>query len=232
VQAHRREAQRLRHQGNTEEAVREYGRALAINPNDVDALTERGDTRRAKGDTAGALADYQRAIEIDPCRAPAHSRAAESLYAQQEWDRAIQHLTRAIEINDRNAHYYAWRAAAQLAQREFKRALDDYDQAHQIDPVSVSIINNFAWFLATCPDVEYRDGKRALRLAHDLVARQRTAPYLDTLAAAYAELGKFREAIKMQEEAIALAEKDGPEDLLPQFRERLGRYRKREAWRP
>ena len=55
---------------------------------------------------------------------------------------------------------------------------------------------------------------------------------LDTLAAAYAEAGKFDMAIKTQEEAISLLIQDGKsEELLEGYRERLTTYQDHKPWR-
>ena len=66
--------------------------------------------------------------------------------------------------------------------------------------------NSLAWFLATCPDETVRDGSEAITLAERVVAAtgRKEADFLDTLAAAYAETGRFAEAVRTQKEAIAL----------------------------
>jgi TPR repeat protein/serine/threonine protein kinase len=67
-------------------------------------------------------------------------------------------------------------------------------------------LNNAAWPLATSPVAELRDGKAAVALAEQAVAltSRTNAPYLDTLAAAYAETGQFTNAVSVQKEAIGL----------------------------
>ncbi len=74
------------------------------------------------------------------------------------------------------------------------------------NPQTLLTMNNLAWFLATCPNANARNGQRALLLAAEAVtATSRTnAIYLDTLAAAHGELRQFAEAVRMQQEAIAM----------------------------
>jgi hypothetical protein len=73
-------------------------------------------------------------------------------------------------------------------------------------PAAVAALNSLAWLLATCLDSKVRDGQTALRLAEEVVAAtgRTNANYLDTLAAAHAELRQFDKAVSVQQEAIAL----------------------------
>jgi WD40 repeat protein len=69
--------------------------------------------------------------------------------------------------------------------------------------------NALAWTLATAADPKLRDGQRALDFAEQAVAatNRKDPMIMDTLAAAYAELGQFTNAVRCQEEAIALLDK-------------------------
>jgi serine/threonine protein kinase/Flp pilus assembly protein TadD len=71
-------------------------------------------------------------------------------------------------------------------------------------------LNELAWFLATCPDSNSRDGTNALTFAEKAVAatKRKNPAYLDTLAAAFAEAGQFAKAISTQQEAIALLQNE------------------------
>ncbi len=87
-------------------------------------------------------------------------------------------------------------------------------------PDTLEIQNDFAYVLATVPQDELRDGKRALEIAKQVVAKHPEDPaYLDTLAAAYAETGAFDEAVKYSEQAIAQLEKlEAPDEMLAVFK--------------
>ena len=70
---------------------------------------------------------------------------------------------------------------------------------------SVQALNDYAWLLSTSEFDTVRNGQQALTLAMQAVSRNRTPGYLDTLAAAYAETGKFDRAVATQREALELA---------------------------
>jgi serine/threonine protein kinase/TPR repeat protein len=69
-----------------------------------------------------------------------------------------------------------------------------------------SDLNEAAWALATSPDAGLRDGTNAVVFAEKAVGltSRTNANFVDTLAAAYAELGQFDKAVAIQREAIAL----------------------------
>ena len=90
--------------------------------------------------------------------------------------------------------------------------------------------NDYAWLLSTSSSEDIRDGDLALAYAEKAVAQVKSAAYLDTLAAAYAELGRFAEAIRIQEEALALVADAGSEEA-EALAEHLAAYQAGESWR-
>jgi serine/threonine protein kinase len=90
-------------------------------------------------------------------------------------------------------------------------------------------LNEAAWMFATCPTGAFRDGKLAVNLAEQAVAKTRrtNAVFLATLAAADAEAAEFDKAISVQKEAIASADERARSEL----ETRLGFYENHVAWR-
>jgi eukaryotic-like serine/threonine-protein kinase len=66
-------------------------------------------------------------------------------------------------------------------------------------------LNNVARRMATCSDKTFRNGPMAVTLAEKVVGDRQYPGSLDTLAAAYAEIGDFVKAASIQKEAIALS---------------------------
>jgi len=105
--------------------------------------------------------------------------------------------------------------------------------ATQNDPKAM---NDYAWLLATSEHGELRDGPRAVSLARRAVERQRSPSHLDTLAAAYAEVGRFGQAIATQRQALAAAAgtTPAPADLAQLTQElttHLEAFEARRPWR-
>ncbi|KKK55683.1 hypothetical protein LCGC14_3072080, partial [marine sediment metagenome] len=115
------------------------------------------------------------------------------------------------------------------APRGLELALEVFRQ--KTDPLIVR--NTLAWVFATSPQAAYRDGPEAVRLAL-LVTQTKPgkAAFLDTLAAAYAEVKLFTEAVDTLQKAIGLAEKAGQTALAGEMRPRLALYRSKKPYRP
>ena len=100
-------------------------------------------------------------------------------------------------------------------------------RALQIDPGFPDVLNNLAWLLASGPDPSLRNGPEAVQLAEracQLTEYRRTI-MLGTLAAAYAEAGRFSEAVATAERAIALASASGNQILAAKNHELLQLFR-------
>ena len=94
-------------------------------------------------------------------------------------------------------------------------------------------MNNLAWILATDPDATNRNGAEAVQLAERACAlTDRQIPVLvGTLAAAYAEAGRFKEAIETAQQARDLAQAAGQPEVAEKNRQLLELYRSGQAYR-
>jgi tetratricopeptide (TPR) repeat protein len=94
-------------------------------------------------------------------------------------------------------------------------------------------LNRIAWILATSSDADLRDGARAATLAERAVrlTNREDAASLDSLAAAYAELGRYDDAATTVREALVLARKKGDPAIAPELESRLGLYQAHQPFR-
>jgi len=96
----------------------------------------------------------------------------------------------------------------------------------KLSPATPEANNNQAWALATDPDVTRRNGNAAVKLAEDACRRTHYQETLlvGTLAAAYAEAGRFDDAIATAQKACALATQATNQMLLSRNQELLNLY--------
>lgn len=135
-----------------------------------------------------------------------------------------------LDPADPRAHFQLGLLAQQS--HDSRSAIEHYEAALKSNPASPAG-NNLAWILATDADPQLRDGERALQLAqnsHPKTDADRVQS-LDTLAAAYAESGKFAEAIKSASSALELAKKLNQTKVAAEINLRLENYRKQQPYR-
>ena len=94
------------------------------------------------------------------------------------------------------------------------------------DPDNLQVLNDTSWVLATSSDTTLRDGDAALPLAEHAVqlTSEREPAVLGTLAAAYAETGRFDKAIELEQRATEMATQQGNSALAQSLNARLALY--------
>jgi tetratricopeptide (TPR) repeat protein len=165
--------------------------------------------------------------------ANAYNRRGIIYYTSGKYDDAIKDFNRAIEISPRYTQAYNNRGVAWRNIGEYKKAIEDYSKTLEINPQNAGAYNSLAWILATCPDEKSRNGKRAVDLASRAILLRPDSFKLDTLAAAYAEVGNFKEAISTQGKAILLMKKSRfqNEKALSEFNTHMELYKDEKPWR-
>jgi len=131
-----------------------------------------------------------------------------------------------LQPNDAEAHTTL--GDALLRKGEIGEAITHYEKALEIAPHSILTLNNLAWALSTCPDASLRNGARAIELAQkaDQLAGGQNPIFIRTLAAAYAENGRFNDAIETAQRALQLATAQGDFALASKLEKDLDLYRK------
>ncbi len=210
--------------GDYDRAVADYTKAIDINPRYTNAYNHRGIAWTQKGDYDQAIADYTKAIDITPRYANAYNNRGGAWSQKGDYDQAIADYTKAIDINPRYTNAYRNRGSTWYQKGDYFRAIEDYGKVLELKP-SYWIYNHLAWILATCPDDKYRNGEKALQYAKKAVAIKREVISLGTLAAAYAEAGKFGEAVTTQGEVIELLRNDNKPEMLTEYLKRLKVYK-------
>jgi tetratricopeptide (TPR) repeat protein len=157
----------------------------------------------------------------------AHASLADLLVRRGRVSEAIAHSEEALRIRPGDADAQNNLGLALLQTGDVKRAVAHLQKALEIDPGHMNAEVNLAWILATAADESTRDGARAVQLAEDVARRagHPNAIVLRTLAAAYAETGRFPDAIDVAQQALEIAKATGNDGLAADLEKNIAAYR-------
>jgi len=194
------------------------------------AYNNRGIARGKLRQHDAALADFEMAIGFDRDYADAHHNRAVEYARLGEFGKSIKDFDLAIALKPR-ADFYRSRGVVHENRGAFAKAVSDYREAARMDPADYVSRNSLAWILATAPQDDLRKGRQALEAAQEAVELQDSPSHRDTLAAAYAEAGKFSNAVEEQKLAIDMLRDLGARDAIKAFEQRLSLYEQGRPYR-
>ncbi len=223
-------AQIARLEGDWEAASAHARRAVELAPGGAEYQRLLGQLLHEGGEVDEAIEHLALAVELDPFSSKNHLALAQAFDVAGKHEPALRSYDEAAKIAKLPAVSMV-RYAELLAMHErFSEAIDRYERALiAYDDPPDEVLNCLAWLLATCPDTSQRDCVRAVELARFVCDRTAYAnpAGLDTLAAAYAECGRFNDAVITVNKAIEVANEQGKGEMLPMLQHRLSIYQLR-----
>jgi tetratricopeptide (TPR) repeat protein len=205
-------------------------RELGDDPYRSDIQWRLGAVLAGEGKVQEAAQQYEASLQIQPTP-QAHLAFAELLETNGDSEGALTNCLAALAWDvtplDR---VQAAQVLATLGRGA--EAIDQYRKALASVPDLVPALNNLAWILASDPDATNRNGTEAVQLAERACAlTDYQMPVLvGTLAAAYAEAGRFSEAVATAQRARDLAETAGQGEVAEKNRQLLELYRSGRAY--
>jgi tetratricopeptide (TPR) repeat protein len=116
--------------------------------------------------------------------------------------------------------------------KQYAEAVRDFEEALRLAPSMDWLHREYAFFRATCPESNYRDGKKAVQLAQtamELAGKDADWEFHAALAAAYAEAGQFDKAV--EEQTKALEDKSLDREDRTKMEQWLKLYREKKPYR-
>ncbi|MGD0017255.1 MAG: tetratricopeptide repeat protein [Verrucomicrobiia bacterium] len=214
-------------QGNMSEAIEQFEQALRLGSDDADVHNNLGVVLARTGRLQEAIRQFYLVLRIKPDDAEAHYNLGNALLDSGKVPESIKQYEQVLHLDpdSTEAHYNLGDALYQLG--NVSEAIAQYREALRLMPDLAPALSKLAWILATDGNANFRSAGEAVQLAERLCAVTAGDPQadaLDVLAAAYAEAGRFTDAVRTAQKAMDLAAATGQQELARQVQERLRLY--------
>ncbi len=211
--------------GRISEAVDHYRRAIALNPKYVKPRAGLGRALAESGTVEEGIKELKEALRVQPGFPAAHNNLGLALTKKGQIKEAESEFLKAIKGDPTLAEARFNFALSLVQAKRYGRAIKVLREGVRLTPDDRQTATFLAWLLATAPRPEWRDGRRALALAQKNIDSGSTGFLaLNSLAAAYAELGQFSSAIGAARQALRRAEATGMQGEAARIREYLRHY--------
>jgi tetratricopeptide (TPR) repeat protein len=209
-----------------EPARHSFRNTLDLDPENGEAHFYLGLIMRNEGKLFAAENMFLRALEFESNNPNVYNNLGLCILEQHKYEEAIKYFRQALEIYPEHLEALYNLGVALWASGNSMPAVKQYKRVLQTKPDWRTPANSLAWILATDIIESMRNGDEAVHWA--LLACKgegwENPEYLDTLAAAYAEAGRFDQAVQTAQRALGLARAKGDTILTKDLEYRLRLY--------
>ena len=200
AEAHYKRGNALNLLGHSDKALRDYDRAVFLNPEHANAYCNRGAVLERLGQRKEALDSYDRALGLDPRDALAYYNRASVLRDLGQFDASLASYNQAVALRADFAEAYINRGNLQQQMRQFAAAIDSYDRAIELGPKAPEAFHGrgLAMYQLQKFDAALASYDRAISLKKDYVEA-----YINR-GNVLQDMGRHNEAIVNYDSAISL----------------------------
>ncbi len=195
-------------------------------------LADEASKKLRRGELEAALADYQEVVRLDPKNSDARFQLATILGHFNRFEEALSQFTRVIDAAPHHGPARRGEVTALLLQSKYADARSRLQEGLEVMPRNRALAHGLARLLASAPSTSVRDGDLAVRIATQVHQESRRADSAETLAMAFAEAGRFVEAMEIQKQLLeAAARNSAGGRLVDHWQEQLRSYEQSQPWR-
>jgi tetratricopeptide (TPR) repeat protein len=231
--AHNNLAKLLHTQGRLDDAIAHYSAALESDPGLAQAHNNFGILLLQQGRLAEGTAQLREALRLRPGDPETQVNLAQALAQQEQWAEAADLFAKTVTAATADPHVHCQFAVALTHLHRTREAMSHYASALLLQQDQLAALDGLSWILATDPTPGFRNGTQAVRMSEracELTSRKDPA-MLKTLAAAYAEAGRFPEAIAVSQTAYDLAAQAIRKELADECLLMLEQFKAAQPWR-
>jgi tetratricopeptide (TPR) repeat protein len=211
-------------QGDADAALEQYRTAVSLSPTLARAHFAIGVLMDARGQDAEAIKAFDAAIASDPGYAEPRFSLANTLRRNGRVQESLSQYAEVLRLDPGVSQASFGYAMGLVRLGRYQEARSRLESAAKTFPDQPGFLHALARLLAAAPDDHVRDGARSLSIISDLMKTQQTLAMAETMAMALAELHRFDEAVKWQQNVIAGAKEGKRNDLVPKLSANLRLY--------
>jgi protein O-mannosyl-transferase len=210
-----------------------FRHALAVTVNNDVAENNLGIIFLGQGKVDEAIPLLQAAVDLRPDNSPAHENLAKALLQKGQVSDALIHYRKLLDLQPDNIEVHNIVGTVLTQQGRVGEGVEEWQKVLAIQPDNGNAMSNLAWVFATSPDQSLRNGAKAVELAEQALRLSggRIPILFRTLAAAYAESGRFSEAIQTAQQGIDLANRQGNSGLATELQGNIALYQAQQPLR-
>ena len=210
-----------------------FRHALAVTTNNDVAENNLGIVFLGQGKLDEAISFLQSAVDLRPANSPAHENLAKALLQKGRLADALVHYRKLLDLQPDNIEVHNIVGTVLVQQGSVQEGVEEWQKVLSVEPDNGNAMSNLAWVFATSPDQSIRNGAKAVQLAEQAVriSGGRIAILFRTLAAAYAETGRFVDAIQAAQRGVELANSQGNSGLATELQGNIALYQEQQPLR-
>jgi tetratricopeptide (TPR) repeat protein len=180
-----------------------------------------------EGHTTEAQEKFRETLKTNPNDAQALCTLGTLAVSSGKLSEGLDLIRKAVDARPTHAEYRYELAHALVAADRLPEALEQYQTVLHYDPAFLAALKDMAWLLATCPRAEIRNGPESIALAEKAcrITRFNDPQCLNVLDVAFAEAGRFAEAISIADQEHQLYLQTGNTNSAAMTEQRIVLYR-------
>jgi protein O-mannosyl-transferase len=198
-----------------DQAEVECEKAISILPSYGALYALQGEILKGQGKFNLAVEKLGAALKSDPNLIAARLPLGEALLATKHPVDAAAQFRTVLKAEPRNYEADTWLARDLMVQGKTNECIAEFEHSLTLQPNQVDVLNDLAWMMSTSAHPEIRNGPEAVKLASRAcqLTSNKQPILMGTLAAAYAESGRWEEAVAAAQKAHDLAMATGMKPL-------------------
>lgn len=218
--------------GDVKGAIEQFAEAIRLEPGRANAHYNLAVLLARENKHEDAIEHLRSALSVDVADVAARLLLAQELSKSERVDEALSEYSRVVQADPNNEVALLEFVKLLHRRKQYKQALDAIEKGHAAYPQKGRTVLVLAYLLTTSPELQLRNGTRALELAQNVYKATAASQHAALVAMALAEAGRCKEAFEGQRQAIVAAEQQGKTDLLAKLTADLKLYESVQTCRP